>query len=64
VEFTANDRQETCEYDIDGTRGYEVLLRKILQYPRAPAVVLVHWWSPLDQANLLVNCADFVLYNE
>ena len=28
-------------------RGFERLLRRLLALPGRPAVVLVHWWSPL-----------------
>jgi hypothetical protein len=30
-------------------RGFEVLLRKLLNYHTAPAVVILHWWSPVTQ---------------
>ena len=30
-------------------RGFEVLLRKVLNYQSAPAVVILHWWSPVTQ---------------
>mmetsp|Transcript_5659 Transcript_5659/g.16154 ORF Transcript_5659/g.16154 Transcript_5659/m.16154 type:complete len:353 (+) Transcript_5659:372-1430(+) len=49
VEFTMNDGQKSCEVTTDGRRGFEVLLRKLLSYPRAPAVIVLHWWSPLTQ---------------
>jgi hypothetical protein len=29
-----------------GRRGYERLIRKILAFPNAPAIILVNWWSP------------------
>jgi hypothetical protein len=49
----------SCDFDTDGRRGFEILLRKILQFPSAPAVVLVHWWSPRDQVNLWADCDGF-----
>ena len=27
-------------------RGFEILLRKLLAYKRAPALIVLHWWSP------------------
>ena len=27
-------------------RGFEVLLRKLLAYKHAPALIVLHWWSP------------------
>ena len=32
-------------------RGFEVLLRKVLNYKSAPAVVILHWWSPVTQVS-------------
>ena len=28
-------------------RGFEQLLRRLLALPGSPAVLLLHWWSPL-----------------
>ena len=44
-----NDGQNSCEVTTDGRRGFEVLMRKLLKYPRGPAVVVLHWWSPVTQ---------------
>lgn len=49
-----NDGQKNCEVTTDGRRGFEVLMRKLLSYPRAPAVIVLHWWSPLTQVG--TNC--------
>jgi len=32
-------------------RGFEVLLRKLLNYRNAPAIVILHWWSPVTQVS-------------
>ena len=37
-------------------KGFEVLLRKLLSYPKAPAVVILHWWSPGTQ----VHSVEFI----
>ena len=29
-------------------RGFERLLRRLMRLPGAPAVLVVHWWSPLE----------------
>lgn len=32
--------------------GYEQLLRRLLRLPHQPAIVVVHWWSPVH------DCSD------
>ena len=29
-------------------RGFERLLRRLMRLPGLPAVLVVHWWSPLE----------------
>jgi hypothetical protein len=36
---------------VPNRRGFEVLLRKVLNYQSAPAVVILHWWSPVTQVS-------------
>ena len=36
---------------VSNRRGFEVLLRKVLNYKSAPAVVILHWWSPVTQVS-------------
>lgn len=55
VEFTMNDGQNSCEVTTDGRRGFEVLMRKLLNYPRGPAVIVLHWWSPVTQVRCRVD---------
>ena len=40
---------QTLHAMIFDRRGFEVLLRKVLNYKSAPAVVILHWWSPVTQ---------------
>lgn len=50
-----NDGQNSCEVTTDGRRGFEVLMRKLLKYPRGPAVIVLHWWSPVTQVRCGVD---------
>lgn len=58
-----NDGQKSCEVTTDGRRGFEVLLRKLLSYPRAPAVIVLHWWSPLTQVRNVAMWLHRMLYS-
>lgn len=46
IEFTYNEPHDK-EYDSPQRRGFEQLLRKVLDLPGAPAVIMLHqysWW--------------------
>jgi lysophospholipase L1-like esterase len=54
LEYTINDmlfwgdtlQDEFRKVETNMRRGFERLLRKLLQYERMPAVIIVHAWSP------------------
>lgn len=48
IEFSLNDRFIPPEHQI---KGYEQLLRRLLRLPHQPAVVIVHWWSPVHDCS-------------
>ena len=39
-------------------RGFERLLRKLLRLKNSPAVLVVHWWSPLHFLSSYWNVAE------
>eukprot|EP00884_Botryococcus_braunii_P016637 jgi/Botrbrau1/3657/Bobra.0204s0047.1 len=50
LEFALNDYEglptrTTASMDNYQRRGYERLLRKLLDYPNAPAIIPVYWWA-------------------
>ncbi|KAL0048076.1 hypothetical protein WJX82_007103 [Trebouxia sp. C0006] len=48
IEFSLNDRFISPQQQIE---GFEQLLRRLLKLPHQPAVVVVHWWSPVHDCS-------------
>lgn len=53
LEFAVNDDyRPTTDWDDEDRRAFERLVRKVLQLPRHPAVVLVHMYAAGDRENM------------
>eukprot|EP00884_Botryococcus_braunii_P008547 jgi/Botrbrau1/17694/Bobra.0166s0118.1 len=63
VEYSVNDWEvlnanRSRWMDNGIRRGFERLMRKVLQLPHVPAIILLHWWSPLHFHSSYWNVAE------